>query len=96
MPEPLRGAYVERLSVAPVKSLAMQHPDAIALGPLGVHEDRRFFLVDDQGRLVNGVRHGTLVRARAAFDGAQLRIDRACARIFFGAPNHRERLPAAA
>jgi len=91
MPEPLRGAYVERLSVAPVKSLAMQHPDAIALGPLGVHEDRRFFLVDDQGRLVNGVRHGTLVRARAAFDGAQLRIDlpdgeRASGAIELGAP----------
>ena len=69
------GAYVERLSLTPVKSLELQHPDAIALGPQGVPEDRRFFLIDEHGRLVNGARHGTLVRARAAFDGAVLRID---------------------
>ena len=85
------GAYVERLSLTPVKSLELQHPDAIALGPQGVPEDRRFFLIDERGRLVNGARHGTLVRARAAFDGALLRIDLpdgqgVAAEISLGAP----------
>ncbi len=74
MPE-RAGPHVALLSTTPVKSLGLQHPQAIELGPLGVREDRRFLLVDEQGRLVNGARHGTLVRARAAFDGNLLRIE---------------------
>jgi len=74
MPE-RAGRYVSLLSMTPVKSFAVQHPDAIELGPRGVAEDRRFLLVDGQGRLVNGARHGTLVRARATFDGELLQIE---------------------
>lgn len=65
---------VSRIAIAPVKGLALVHPDAVALGQAGVAEDRRFYLVDADGRLLNGKAEGTLVRVRAeaAPDGSAL------------------------
>ena len=67
---------VGRLSVAPVKGLALQHPDSIDLTEHGVREDRRFFLVDETGRLVDGLIAGDLVRVGAWTDpdGVTLRL----------------------
>ena len=59
---------VSRLSVTPVKGLALLHPDEVTLEPTGVPENRRFFLVDERGRLLSGLRHGPLVRIRAEYD----------------------------
>lgn len=59
---------VVRLNVAPVKSLGLQHPDELWLGPAGAPNDRRFFLVDENDRMVRGAYHGPLVRVRAAYD----------------------------
>jgi uncharacterized protein len=59
---------VARLSVTPVKSLALHHPDEIRLEACGVAENRRFYLVREDGRLFAGVHHGPLVRARAEWD----------------------------
>jgi len=56
------------LSIAPVKALGLVHPDAIDLGPHGVSSDRRFFLVDGDGRLLNGKRVGRLVQVRPTYD----------------------------
>lgn len=61
-------ATVTRLSIAPVKALGLVHPDAVDIGPEGVSADRRFLLVDDEGRLVNGKRHGHLVRIEPSYD----------------------------
>jgi len=47
-----------------VKSLGLQHPVGVELTERGVAEDRRFYLVDADGRLVGGVKHGTLVQVR--------------------------------
>lgn len=58
---------VERINVAPVKSLGLEHPAAIELGERGAREDRRFFLISG-GRLFGGVRHGPLVRVRPKWD----------------------------
>ena len=44
---------VARLSIAPVRSLGLQHPTEIDLTELGVVEDRRFFLTNDDNRLVD-------------------------------------------
>ena len=44
---------VARLSIAPVRSLGLQHPAEIDLTELGVVEDRRFFLTNDDNRLVD-------------------------------------------
>ena len=61
-------ARVSRINVTPVKSLRLQHPDAVELGPDGARDDRRFLLVDHALRLYNGKRDTTLVRASASWD----------------------------
>ena len=58
-------ARVARLSIAPVRALGLQHPHSIELGEGGVLQDRRFYLVDDHGRLVDRLLAGELVRVAA-------------------------------
>ncbi|HLA17279.1 MAG TPA: MOSC N-terminal beta barrel domain-containing protein [Candidatus Limnocylindrales bacterium] len=67
---------VARLSISPVKSLALLHPDGILLTKEGVAEDRRFYLVDDTGRLIDGLVVGALVQVGAWTDpdGETLRL----------------------
>jgi uncharacterized protein YcbX len=48
------SGLVERISVAPVKSLGLTHPQSVELRRFGVVGDRRFWLVDADGRLVDG------------------------------------------
>jgi uncharacterized protein YcbX len=57
-------ACVARISIAPVKSLGLVHPDEIELESHGVHGNRRFWLVDEDGRLFNGKRNGLMIRIR--------------------------------
>ena len=61
-------ARVVRINVAPVKSLGLVHPDEIELGERGVAGNRRFWLVDENRRLVNNKRNGPLVRIRPEWD----------------------------
>jgi uncharacterized protein len=61
-------ASVARLSIAPVKSLGLVHPEAIELEPHGIRGNRRFWLVDADGRLFNGKRGGPIVRIRPEWD----------------------------
>lgn len=56
---------VSRLSIAPVRGLGLRHPESIALNVAGVLEDRRFYLVDGHGRLVDRLLSGELVRVGA-------------------------------
>ena len=67
---------VSRLSISPVKSLALLHPESIELTEHGVAEDRRFFLVDATGRLIDALLVGSLVQVGAwtDLDGSVLRI----------------------
>ena len=53
---------VVRLSIAPVRSLGLEHPEEIDVTERGVPEDRRFFLADDANRLVDRLIVGSLVR----------------------------------
>jgi uncharacterized protein YcbX len=59
---------VARLSIAPVRGLALQHPASIDVVDGGVLEDRRFYLVDEHGRLVDRLLSGELVRVAAETD----------------------------
>jgi uncharacterized protein len=68
-------ATVAWLSTAPVKGLALLDHDAAMLGPAGLEGDRRFHLIDETGRLVNGKRLGTLVRVRAGYDPASSTLE---------------------
>ena len=59
---------VTRLSIAPVKSLGLLHPASVELTERGVAEDRRFYLVDATGRLMDRLVIGSLVRIGAWTD----------------------------
>jgi hypothetical protein len=65
---------VVRISIAPVKSLGLVHPERVELHLGGVRGDRRFWLVDDDGRLFNNKRNGPLVRIRPEWDEATRRL----------------------
>lgn len=68
---------VVRIAIAPVKALGLVHPETVELGRNGAAGDRRFWLVDGEGRLVNGRRHGRLMQVRPTWDEAtgRLRLD---------------------
>ncbi len=59
---------VSRLSIAPVRSLGLEHPDEVFVTEVGVVEDRRFYLVDDTDRLIDRLIVGELVQIRAHTD----------------------------
>jgi MOSC domain-containing protein len=67
-------ARVARISIAPVKALGLVHPDEVDLQAGGVLGDRRFWLVDADGRLFNGKRDGPIVRIRPEWDEASRRL----------------------
>jgi MOSC domain-containing protein len=66
-------ARVVRISVAPVKSLGLLHPEEVDLAPGGVVGDRRFWLRDERG-LYAGKRDGSMLRIRPAWDEEARRL----------------------
>ncbi|MBA2332262.1 MAG: MOSC domain-containing protein [Actinobacteria bacterium] len=65
---------VAGFNVAPVKSLGLEHPTEILLDEVGVCENRRFFVVQEDGRLFRGAYHGPLVRIRPEYDPSSERL----------------------
>jgi uncharacterized protein YcbX len=65
---------VARLSIAPVRSLGLEHPRQVDLTDVGVVEDRRFYLVDDTGRLVDRLVVGELVQVATHTDKDATRL----------------------
>lgn len=63
-----------RISIAPVKSLGLVHPDEVELGRGGVVGDRRFWMRDADGRLFNGKRSGALQQIRPEWDERTRRL----------------------
>lgn len=59
---------VARISIAPVKALGLVHPDELELGPSGIAGDRRFWMVDEDGRLFNNKRNGPMALVRPEWD----------------------------
>jgi uncharacterized protein YcbX len=66
---------VSALSVAPVKGLALVHPDEVFLGPEGVADNRRFHVVDADGRRYGLLRDGSLALVSATFDAELDRLE---------------------
>lgn len=66
-----------RISIAPVKSLALQHPQEAVLEDVGVRNDRAFYLADPRGHLITGSALGPLVRIASDYDSGRdrLRLD---------------------
>jgi uncharacterized protein len=67
---PVPEARVSRISIAPVKGLALQQVEAVEVGPNGVAENRRLHLVDAAGRLVNGKTSMRLTLVASRLDSA--------------------------
>jgi uncharacterized protein len=63
-----------RISIAPVKSLGLVHPDEVDVGPNGVVGNRRFWLLDEEGRLFNNKRSGTMVLVLPEWDEVTRRL----------------------
>ncbi len=63
-------ATVAWLSIAPVKGLALVQRDEILLERHGVTENRRFYLIDENGRKLNQKDCGAIVRIRPDYDEA--------------------------
>jgi uncharacterized protein YcbX len=59
---------VSRISIAPVKGLALVHPGEVTLERTGVAANRRFHIVDADGRRYNQLRNGQLVRIQPEYD----------------------------
>jgi len=65
---------VSRISLAPVKGLALVEVDSVLLDPTGVEANRRFHIVDADGRRYNQLRNGALVQIRPEYDGERLAL----------------------
>jgi uncharacterized protein YcbX len=59
---------VARFSIAPVRSLGLQHPTEIDVTEVGVVEDRRFFLTNDTNRLIDQLIVFELVQVESRTD----------------------------
>ena len=64
------SAHVSWIHVAPIKALAIQELAQVELGLLGVEGDRRFCIVDTEGRRLNAKRVQRFVTVRPHFDDA--------------------------
>ncbi|MEE8291720.1 MAG: MOSC domain-containing protein [Candidatus Tectomicrobia bacterium] len=58
---------VEAIHMAPVKSLALLHPDTVHVERRGIVEDRRLYLIDRQGRLLTQRTLGQLVQVTSHY-----------------------------
>jgi uncharacterized protein YcbX len=59
---------VVRLSVTPVKSTALQHPEEVTLERFGVAENRRFYLAEEDGELLSSRWYEWTIPIRSAYD----------------------------
>jgi uncharacterized protein YcbX len=59
---------VSWLSIAPVKGLALLQPEEVKLDRTGVAANRRFYMIDADGRQFGLLRYGALVQIRPEYD----------------------------
>jgi uncharacterized protein YcbX len=67
-------AAVSRLSIAPVKGLALLHPDEVLLERHGVTENRHFHLIEPDGARIGAKQAPSLVQVRAEYSAADERL----------------------
>jgi uncharacterized protein len=79
-------AAVSGLALTPVKATRLRSVESITLGPEGVRENRRFYLIDAEDRMVNGTRLGSLQTVTSYYDDAErkLRLEFADGRVLEG------------
>jgi uncharacterized protein len=67
-------AHVVGISLAPVKAMALVHPDEVVVGAIGVVGNRRFWLRDENGNLFNAKKEGKLLQIRPQWDESSRRL----------------------
>jgi uncharacterized protein YcbX len=65
---------VSRISITPVKGCLLQHPEVVFVDRDGVAENRRFFLVDGEGRRLRSSRTAWPVLVSAEYDALDERL----------------------
>jgi uncharacterized protein YcbX len=65
---------VARISVSPIKGFRLSHPEHVELGPEGVVENRRFFLIGPDGERLRSSLTPWPVRVGADYDPAAERL----------------------
>lgn len=65
---------VSALHTTPIKGLRVVARDAVALTPEGVVDNRRFYLVDERRRLINGKHLAALTAVVATYDHEERRL----------------------
>ena len=65
---------VQSIHIAPVKSLALQSPQAVSVSASGILGDRRFYLVNQRGQLQTQREIGKLVQVKAEYQTAPERL----------------------
>jgi uncharacterized protein len=68
------AAVVTGLTFTPVKATRLHSVDSLALGPDGVSDNRRFFLIDDRDRMINSKIAGELQQVVADYSAEQRRL----------------------
>jgi uncharacterized protein YcbX len=68
------AARIAWITVAPVKGMALEQRREVQLEPFGVLENRRFHVVGEGGRLLNGKQLGELQQIAASWDGETDRL----------------------
>ncbi len=59
---------VESIYISPVKSLGLLEPDAVQVGTSGITEDRRLYLIVENGAVLTQRQMGHLVKVQAHYD----------------------------
>ena len=65
---------VARISISPVKCFRLSHPEEVELGPDGVAENRRFFLIGADGERLRSSQTPWPVKIRADYDASAERL----------------------
>src|SRR5205814_1277886 len=108
----LRGVpVVTGLAFTPVKATRLHTVESLALGPDGVRENRRFYVIDERDRMINSKRLGALQTVVADYSDADrtlrltlpdgrigegsIRLGEPIATRFFSQPGHGRQLDAA-
>ncbi|MBV9803023.1 MAG: MOSC domain-containing protein [Solirubrobacterales bacterium] len=62
------------LALTPVKATRLHVVDQVQIGPEGVRENRRFYVIDDRDRMINAKRLGSLQTVIADYSDAARRL----------------------
>jgi uncharacterized protein YcbX len=87
-------ATVTALSVTPIKATRLRTVESIELDTIGARGNRRFFVIDDRDRMINGKQLGGLQTVVCECSDDQLRLTFADGNSVQGPVTHREEITA--